>query len=629
MANGIDLGKAYVRIEPSAQGIGNKIESVLNEETSGVGASVGSKLGSGIGSALGTGLKATAAVAGVAAAGMTALGKTIVSNAKDAAAYGDNVDKLSQKLGLSTKGYQEWDYVLGQSGADITSMSTGLKTLTNKLDDAKNGSAGAQDMFKALGLSLNDLESMSREDVFSTVISGFQGMEDSTERAALANDLFGRSGQELTPLFNTTVEETERLKQAANDLGMVMSEDAVASSAAFTDAMDNLQRAFSGATNEIGAAFLPSLTEVTNGIANLIAGNDGAKESIVNGFSSMGETIANAMPKIVDTFSTLVTAIAEIAPEIITSLGQGILTALPQIFPVVVDVVSQLLQAFIENLPMIVNVGIEMIGQLVVGIADALPELIPAAIDAILTIVDSLIDNIDLLIDCAVKLIIGLTTGIINALPKLVEKAPIIIEKLVVGIIGAIPKLVLAAGQLIAALVQAIVNIAPKLQEAGHNLVQGLKNGFTNAWNNMVESVKNMASNLVNSVKGIFGIKSPSKVFAQIGDYCVQGFDEGFEDFGTDAVKDVQNAMDEMAAVATPTFDAEMHASMDANRYKSTSGTTSDLYGLLAQYLPLLERETNVNVSLEGDAQGLFRQVRNQTNQFIKSTGASPFLSPA
>lgn len=625
----IDVGTAYVRIEPTAKGIGNKIEDVLNNETSGTGERVGSKLAGGVGNALKVGLGATAAIAGTAAAGMAALGKTIVSNSKEAAAYGDNVDKMSQKLGLSAKGYQEWDYVLSQSGADINSMSAGLKTLTNKLDDAKNGGEGAQDMFKALGLSMDDLANMSREDVFSAVISGFQGMEDSTERAALANDLFGRSGQELTPLFNTTVEETDKLKQAANDLGMVMGDSAVKDAAAFSDSMDNLSRAFDGAKNQIGAAFMPSLTEVTNGLANLIAGNDGAKESIVNGFSSMGQSIAEAMPRVVDTFGTLVAAVAEIAPTVITSLGDGLLKALPEIFPAVVSAVMSLAKAFIDNLPMIIEVGVQLIGELCMGIAEALPELIPAAIDAILTLVDTLLNNVDMLIDCAVQLVTGLVVGIAKALPVLIQKAPEIIIKFAAALIGAIPQLLSAVAKIMTSFINAIREVFPKLGDVGKNLVDGLKNGIINAWNGLVDKVKDMANNLVGAVKSVFKINSPSKVFAQIGDYCVQGFDDGFEDFGSGAVKDVKSAMEDLSSVATPTFNAEMTASADASKYRSVGGNTSDLYGLLAQYLPLLERSTNVNVSLEGDAQGLFRQVRTQTNQFIKSTGASPFLSPA
>lgn len=101
-------------------------------------------------------------------------------------------------------------------------------------------------MFAQLGISLDDLNNMSREDVFGAAITGFQNMADSTERAALANDLFGKSGQELTPLFNTSVQETQEMIQAVNDLGGVMSNDAVKAAADFEDNLQDMQTAFTG-----------------------------------------------------------------------------------------------------------------------------------------------------------------------------------------------------------------------------------------------------------------------------------------------------------------------------------------------------------------------------------------------
>lgn len=621
-----NLGTAYVRIEPSAKGIGSQIESVLNSETQGTGAKVGSNLASGISGALKVGLGATAAVAGATVAGMTAVGKSIVNNAKETAAFGDNVDKLSQKIGISAEAFQEWDYVFSQNGADIGILETGMKTLSSAVYDAASGSKSAQAKFEALGLSVSDLSTMSQNDIFGAVIKQLQEMPEGAERTAIAADVLGKSAMELQPLLNQTADSTEALKQQAHDLGMVMSDESVKDAAAFTDSMDNLTRAFTGAKNEISAAFLPSLTEITNGFANLIAGNEGAQESIISGFSSMGDTIASAVPRIVDTFSTLVVSVAEIAPEIITTLGTGLIQALPEIFPAVVSVVMELIKAFIDNLPMIISVGIQLIGELVTGIAKALPELIPAALEAIYAIVDGLLDNIDLLIDAAVELAIGIAVGLVQAIPVIVEKAPEIIGKLVVALVGAIPKLVLAAGQIMMAFINAVLSVGVKLTSAGHQIVDGLKNGIVNAWNGLVSKVKEMAGNLLNAVKNVFKISSPSKVFAEMGDYCVQGFDEGFSSFGDSSVAMVEDAMSEMQKVGVPTLEADMQ--MSAGNYKSVD-KSSDVYGLLAQYLPLLERSTSVNVSLEGDAQGLFRQVRQQTNQFIKSTGASPFLSPA
>ena len=97
------------------------------------------KSGSKVGAAFSTIAKGAAAVGTAVVAGATALGTAAYKMASDTATAADEVDKMSQKLGLSREAYQEWDYVLSQAGVEITSMSTGLKTLTNKLDDAKNG----------------------------------------------------------------------------------------------------------------------------------------------------------------------------------------------------------------------------------------------------------------------------------------------------------------------------------------------------------------------------------------------------------------------------------------------------------------------------------------------------------
>lgn len=494
MAEGINLGKAYVQIMPSAEGIQGSISGLLAGEAESAGKSSGGKFSAAMGGVLKTGL----GLAATGAAAVTSFAKSIVDGAKNTASMGDTVDKMSQKLGLSAKAYQEWDYVLSQSGADITSMSTGLKTLTNKLDDAKNGSEKAQSMFAALGLSLEDITSMSREDAFAAVIAGFQGMTDSTERAALANDLFGRSGQELTPLFNTSIEQTEALMQTANDLGMVMSDTAVKDAAAFTDAMDNLSRAADGAKNQLSANFLPGLAEVTNGLAGLIAGTDGAANQITKGFNQIVDGIKKALPGIVDTISGLAKSLAEVAPTLIQTLATALISSIPELLPAATDLILQLAEMLISMAPQLIEVGLQVILQLVLGIADALPNLIPAAVDAILAIVDALIDNIDLLVDASIAITIALAEGLINALPKLIEKAPEIVTKLVEALIRNAPKLLEAAFELVVKLVEGIVNNLPQIAHAAGEIIATLLAGIGNLFVSIYNTGKEIGENIKN-----------------------------------------------------------------------------------------------------------------------------------
>lgn len=204
-------------------------------------------------------------------AGIGVAGGALFAFANDSAKSADEIDKMSQKVGMSAKAYQEWDYVLKISGSEMSSMTTGLKTLTNKFDDAKNGSSGAIETFERLGLSMEDIQDLSREDLFGAVITQFQSMEDSADRAALANDLFGRSGQELAPLFNTTAEETQNLIQQINDMGGIMSDDAVKNGAKFQDSLTALKSAFGGVTNGLAGEFIPSITALADKFTEFIS----------------------------------------------------------------------------------------------------------------------------------------------------------------------------------------------------------------------------------------------------------------------------------------------------------------------------------------------------------------------
>ena len=117
--------------------------------------------------------KATAAAVTAIAAAATAAGKALWDMANQTAEYGDEIEKNSQKVGLSFESYQKWDYAMKVCGTEMSSCTTGLKTLTNTFDDAINGSAGATEKFERLGLSMEDLQGLSREDLFSTVVTYF------------------------------------------------------------------------------------------------------------------------------------------------------------------------------------------------------------------------------------------------------------------------------------------------------------------------------------------------------------------------------------------------------------------------------------------------------------------------
>ena len=602
MASGgmVEVAKATITLVPNMSGSQAEITQQLTGVTKQASAKAGEESGSAFGSKFATAIKAGTAVIGAAIAGATAAavatGKAFVGAAKDVAAYGDEVDKTSQKMGLSAKAYQEWDYVMNIAGTEMSSMTTGLKTLTNKLDEAKNGSASAQAMFSALGLSMEDLKNMSREELFTATIKGFQGMADSTERAALANDLFGKSGQNLAPLFNMTAEETQALIDQANEYGMVLDDNAVKASADFTDSMTTLNKTMEGVKNSLMASFLPGLTQVTDGLAAIFAGDESGIGQIKEGLGQVISNLTAMAPQLFSLASTLVNSLlAGFAPmlpslvnELFNFLNQAIFTItglIPQLTPVITEGLKQVGQALFTALPVLLQALLQMAQDIVVwlasgdnvktlidgilqlvsilakGLADALPILLPAIVNIIGQIADSLTspENVKLLVTSALYIVGAIIVALVNALPEiggLIVKLTVNITSTLFGFLGQLLGKLRTwwAGFIGGAkskfttfatnIINAFKDLPNKALQIGKDIINGLINGVKNLAGKAVESVKNVGRNLVSGIKSVLKIGSPSKVFAQIGQWTGEGYLNGVKESFGDAEDYLVNQFD-------------------------------------------------------------------------------------
>lgn len=515
-----ELATAYVQIIPVAKGISGELKNILDEPAQSAGASAGASAGGGFSSGLGKALKvggiATAAL-GAAMAGATG---AIVGGAKSVSEYGDKVDKMSQKLGLSTDAYQKWDYVLNLAGTDMQSTAAGLKTLTNKLDDAKNGNEGAIAAFERLGISMEQAANMSREDLFAAAISGFQQMEDSTERAALANDLFGRSGQNLAPLFNTSSEATQEMINRAEEYGMVMSQDAVAASAAFQDSLTTLSGTVDGLKNRLLSEFLPSMTQVTDGLAMIFSGDT------ENGI----ENVKSGIDGFLSTFSNILPTILELGGSIIMQIAQGIINALPQLSAEAPAIINTLISFITNNLPAIVSFAAQIIVSLVVGLVQALPQLIAAIPQIIQAIVSTLSANSGQLKTAGMALLRMVVNGIISAISTLAS--------------------------------------------VGMNIVRGIWNGISNGLGWIKDKISGWVGNVVSFIKNLFGIKSPSKVMAnEVGKWIPAGVAEG--------ILDNTGVIDSAMSVMTDNLltDFNVNASVTKGTTSPAGGVNITVYG--------------------------------------------------
>ena len=241
---------------------------------------------------LGTAAKAGGIAIGAIATGTAALGTAMVKGAGEVASYGDNIDKMSQKMGISAQAYQEWDAIMQHSGTTIDGMQRGMITLSKA---AETGS----DAFAKLGLSQEDVASMNQEELFAATIKGLQGMEEGSERAVLAQQLLGGAAKELGPLLNTSAEETEAMRQRVHELGGVMSDDAVKAAAAYQDSLQDMTTSFDGLKRGLFANFMPGITEVMQGITDIFSGDpDSGVGKVSTGISNLIKRISEGMPKL-------------------------------------------------------------------------------------------------------------------------------------------------------------------------------------------------------------------------------------------------------------------------------------------------------------------------------------------
>ena len=124
------------------------------------------KLKSGLGTAAKVGGAAIAAIG----TGAVALGKKFVDGVSEVAAYGDAIDKNSQKMGISAQAYQEWDFILQHSGSSIDAMSRGMMTLSKQAESNS-------DAFEKLGITQEDLATLNKEDLFAKTIEDCRRLE--------------------------------------------------------------------------------------------------------------------------------------------------------------------------------------------------------------------------------------------------------------------------------------------------------------------------------------------------------------------------------------------------------------------------------------------------------------------
>ena len=119
--------------------------------------------------------------------GLVGASGALTMGIKATAAYGDNVDKMSQKIGMGQKAFQEWDYIMSQNGGNVETLQMGFKTLTTQIEGVQKGSKDSIRAFRDLGVRVKDNTGKfrSQDDIFNDTIRKLQKIQNPTKKAML------------------------------------------------------------------------------------------------------------------------------------------------------------------------------------------------------------------------------------------------------------------------------------------------------------------------------------------------------------------------------------------------------------------------------------------------------------
>ncbi|MEA5049726.1 MAG: hypothetical protein VB034_14125 [Eubacteriales bacterium] len=545
-------------------------------------------------------LKGIGVAIGAVATAAVAAGKAVFDLTKNAGKWADELLTASAQTDVSTKTLQEWAYAARFIDTEVGDMEKGMGKVVSAMRESVKGGKDYIDIAGGIQVSLTNANGQmkSTEQVFYDTIDALGGIEDATKRDIAAQDVFGKSYQDMKPLIEAGSESLLKYAAEAHAAGLILSDEAVAALGGFDDQMQRVNARLETAGRLAALVFLPSVSGIVGGVTDILSSittalSDGFQESDValisdaiteqlkRAVDAVGENAPAFVGVLSNVITSLVGKIVELLPEVLPTLVaaairimNGIFTTIQQnaaaISQAVVQIVTMLATFLVENLPLIVQTGLEIVIALAQGIAQSLPELIPAITGMVLQIVNVLTepDTAIELYKASLQIILAVAEGLILALPELITRIPGIVLNIAVGFIEAAPQLWQSGQELIRQMYEGIVakfsevflsmgqlvsdNIAQPVKDriseffsVGQNLIVGLWNGIADkiAW------LKSQVRGLVNIIKGWFTGKdgfdehSPSKWGIQTGYYLTQGMGIGLNDGLNEALSAASNVI--------------------------------------------------------------------------------------
>jgi len=640
-----NLGKAYVQIVPSAQGISGSISQVLGGESEAAGKKAGSTIATGIGSIL----KTSAAVigAGLAAAttGAMALVKSAVSNFADYEQLVGGVETLFKDSADIVQEYAENAYkTAGLSANQYMETVTGFSaSLLQSLggdtaEAARLGNVAVTDMAdnaNKMGTSMESIQNAyqgfakQNYTMLDNLKLGYGGTKTEMERlirdAEALDDTFSvthtktkKGIDEITYSYADVVQAIHIIQEDMGITGTTAEEAShtiSGSIASMSASWQNLITSVASGDQELSLRVGQFVTSVQTVAENIIP-------VIMTSLNGLGALIQGIAPLLADMLPGLIESVLppllSAASTLLSALGTALIDNLPLLIDSALMIVNGFVGYLIENLPVLMEGAAQLVEGLVFGITDALPLLVPAAIQMAITILDNFMNGIDgsvdLIIDAALTIATALFDGLISAIPKICEAAPAIILNIVEAFNARLPEIIQCGVSLLTALIQnlpliiqtiltavpqivgelvlSFVQAAPQMWEAGKQLLVGLWEGIKGTMSWLWDKIKGFAREVVGHIKSSLGIRSPSRLMMEVGDYMMQGLGLGIEENASI----VEDAMDGVVSL----INGDMEETLDVSRMGAINaaaaiGSVAEMdYGGNDQEIRLLKEQNEL-----------------------------------
>lgn len=544
MADGIELGKAYVQIVPSAQGIKSALTEMFDEETDGLGEQTGQSIGQEL---IGT-LKKVIAAAGI--------GKIISDSINMGGALQQSlggVETLFKDSADTVKEYAAQAYrTVGLSANDYMEQTTSfaaslLSSVSQDTDAAAQLSNMAMvdmaDNANKMGTDMQDIQNAyqgfakQNYTMLDNLKLGYGGTQAEMQR--LLNDATKISGvkydlgnlADMYSAIHIIQQEMDITGTTAREAATTLTGSFAAMKAAAENVMGNWST---------GA----DLTEPLQALA------DTAQTFLVDNLLPMIGNVLAGIPEIV---YSLVPELLQTGTELLSSLAQGFTEGIPEFFSTALPQLLAFTDQLRDNAASFVDAGLNLITQLLNGLIAGLPDLIAYVPDIIINICGIINDNMPKILAEGVSIIVQLVVGIVKAVPDLLANWKKILQA-VLSVISAINWLNIGKNIL--------TGVANGVKSMGTSMLNAFKGGFSSAlaWikslpSQAVQWGKNLIQSFINGLTGKGGAVGAGAIAATAGATIAKtASGNDWSSVWADANADVADSAQSMAEVVVPAY---------------------------------------------------------------------------